>query len=58
MTKDRSTAAQAGGFLIAAGVLLGAVGGIVVGQASAGFLLGLAARSALALLLWWRERRR
>src|SRR3546814_19621750 len=58
MTKDRSTAAKAGGFLIATGVLLGAVGGVIVGQASAGFLLGLAAGAGLALFLWWRDRRR
>src|SRR3546814_20712113 len=43
MTKDRSTAAKAGGFPIATGVLLGAVGGVFAGQASAGYLPGLAA---------------
>jgi hypothetical protein len=56
MTKGKSSSAQAGGFLIAAGILAGTLGGIILGEASAGFLLGLAAGVIVALLLWWRDR--
>src|SRR3546814_13084340 len=56
MTKDRSTAAKAGGFLIATGVLLDAVGGVIVGQASAGCLLGVGAGPGVARFLRWSVR--
>lgn len=58
MSEPRKSGAQAGGFLIAAAILVGAVGGIVVGEPSAGFLAGLAVGVAAALLLWWRDRAR
>lgn len=57
MTVPRKHGAQAGGFLIAAGILVGVLGGLAAGEPSAGFLLGLAAGVAVALLLWWRDRR-
>lgn len=57
MTQGSSNSAPAGGFLIAAGVLIGALGGVVVGEPSAGFLIGLVVGIAAALLLWWRDRR-
>lgn len=57
MTQGRHPAAQAGGFLIAAGVLVGVVGGSFVGEASAGFLIGLGVGVVLALLVWWKDRR-
>ena len=56
MTGPRKKASQAGGFLVAAGMLVGTVGGVAVGQPSAGFLIGLGAGLALALFIWWRDR--
>ena len=58
MTEPSKSGAQAGGFLIAASILVGAVGGIVLGQPSMGFLVGLGVGVALALALWWRDRAR
>lgn len=57
MTKGKNGAAQAGGFIITTGILLGAIGGIVAGQPSIGFLVGLGLGIAIALLLWWKDRR-
>lgn len=48
--------ANAGGFLLAAAVLVGTVIGVVLGEPSIGFLVGLAIGVVSALLLWWRER--
>ena len=56
MTGPRKKASQAGGFLVAAGMLVGTVGGVAAGQPSAGFLIGLGAGLALALFIWWRDR--
>lgn len=56
MPRSRSTAA--GGFPIAAGALIGAVAGYVQREPVAGLLLGVAAGAALALAIWWRDRRR
>lgn len=50
-------APQAGGVLLAAGLLGGSVIGAVLGQPTIGFLAGGAAGVALALLVWLRERR-
>ncbi len=49
---------RAGGFLIAAGILIGAVGGGLLGQPSIGLLAGAAVGTAVALALWLRDRRR
>lgn len=56
MTKPAPRPTNAGGFLIAVGVLAGTVIGIATRQPSIGFLAGLATGAALALLLWWRGR--
>ncbi len=45
---------RAGGFAIAAGIMLGCIGGLVVGQPSAGFLVGLAVGIVIAVVLWRR----
>ncbi len=58
MAQGSSNFPQGGGFLIAAGVLVGAVGGIIAGESSAGFVVGLAVGIAAALLLWRRDKRR
>ena len=49
---------QAGGFILAASILVGAVGGAILGQSSLGFLLGAGFGIAVALLVWLRDRRR
>lgn len=57
MSRPVKSGAQAGGFLLAASMLVGAVAGALGGQPSAGFLIGLAVGAALALLLWRKDRR-
>lgn len=47
---------NAGGFVIAAAVLVGVVIGLIVGQPSIGFLVGLGIGVAIAVGIWWRER--
>ncbi|KTT72349.1 hypothetical protein NS334_09305 [Sphingomonas endophytica] len=47
---------SAGGFPIAVGALGGTAIGLYTGQPSIGFLVGLAAGVALAVLIWWRDR--
>ncbi|SFP35975.1 hypothetical protein [Sphingomonas rubra] len=49
---------NAGGFLVAVGVLVGAGVGLLLGQATPGALIGLAAGSLAAVLVWQRDRRR
>lgn len=49
--------ARAGGFIIAAAILIGTVGGGLMGQPSIGFLAGTAAGILAALALWLRDRR-
>ncbi|MFL0585255.1 MULTISPECIES: hypothetical protein [Sphingomonas] len=47
---------NAGGFLIAVGLLAGTVIGLLVGQPSIGFLAGLAIGSAIAVAMWLKDR--
>ncbi|HEX8466561.1 MAG TPA: hypothetical protein VF620_02005 [Allosphingosinicella sp.] len=54
----RTRSSQAAGFILAMSILAGAVAGAIVGQPSIGFLAGLAAGVAIALLFWLNERRR
>jgi hypothetical protein len=53
---QRST--QAAGFILATSILAGAVAGVIAGEPSIGFLAGLGAGVAIALLFWLNERRR
>lgn len=46
-----------GGILIALGPIIGAAAGFLVGEATPGFLIGLAAGIALAIAAWARGRR-
>ncbi len=46
----------AGGFPIAAGVIVGVGGGLIAGQATLGFFLGLGVGVAIAIALWLRSR--
>jgi hypothetical protein len=54
----RPRSSQAAGFILAMSILAGALAGAIVGQPSIGFLAGLAAGVAIALLFWLNERRR
>ena len=56
-TMKQSKPRQAGGVLLALGFTVGAVIGVVLGEPSAGFLIGGGIGLALALLIWWRDRR-
>jgi uncharacterized membrane protein len=48
---------RGGGIFIAAGVVLGSVGGAIIGQPSLGFLAGLGLGIAAAILLAFADRR-
>ena len=48
---------RAGGFIIAAAILTGVMGGMIVGQPSIGFLAGTAVGVLIAVILWLRDRR-
>ena len=54
----RTRSTQAAGFILAISILGGAVAGSIAGQPSIGFLAGLAAGVAVAILYWLIERRR
>lgn len=49
---------QAGGFLLVTAIFVGTGIGVARGQPSLGFVYGLAAGLALALLVWLLDRRR
>lgn len=49
---------SAGGFLIAAGVMGGAVIGFLFGQATIGLLVGAVVSIGVSLAIWLRERER
>jgi hypothetical protein len=55
---DKSGYTQAGGFILAASIIAGAVAGTMVGQSSIGFIVGTGAGVTLALLVWWLDRKR
>lgn len=55
---QRDSSPTAGGALMAFGALGGAALGFLAGQATPGFLIGLAAGTVLAAAGWWRDRRR
>jgi hypothetical protein len=54
----RAKYSQAGGVILATAILAGTVAGIIVGEPSIGFLVGLAAGGLLTTLFWLNERRR
>lgn len=49
---------QAGGSILAISIIAGTVAGVIVGQSSIGFLVGVAAGTVLLVLFWLQERRR
>ena len=52
------SAPRAGGALLAASILVGAVIGSFRGEPSIGVLAGIGVGIALTLVLWWIEQRR
>ena len=54
----RAKVSQAGGVILATAILTGTVAGIIVGEPSIGFLVGLVAGGLLTTLFWLNERRR
>ena len=54
--RPASRPANAGGFLLAAALIVGTGIGLVFGEPSIGFLAGLAVGAASALLIWLRGR--
>ena len=54
----RGKFSQAGGVILATAIITGTVAGIIVGEPSIGFLVGLAAGGLLTALFWLNERRR
>ena len=55
---ERRRYTQAAGSVLAISIIAGAVAGVIVGQPSIGFLVGLAAGLLILLLFWLNERRR
>jgi hypothetical protein len=55
---ERTRYTQAAGSVLAISIMAGAVAGVIVGQPSIGFLVGLAAGVLLAILFWLNDRRR
>jgi hypothetical protein len=54
----REPQSTAGGFFIAAAILIGAFAGGVSGQPSIGIVAGAAAGTVFALWIWLRDRKR
>lgn len=58
MTQAGPPSHRAGGFLIAASILIGTGIGVALGQPTIGILVGTAFGVTLAFGLWLRDRRR
>lgn len=56
MTRPPRKTPLAGGFILAASIIAGAVIGASQGQPSAGLVIGAAVGILIALLIWWRDR--
>jgi hypothetical protein len=57
MNGRSSKGSRAGGSILAGCIIAGAVGGVILGQPSIGFLVGLGSGAGIAILLWLRDRR-
>ncbi|HMJ93141.1 MAG TPA: hypothetical protein VK472_03475 [Allosphingosinicella sp.] len=55
---ERKRYSQAGGSILAISIIAGTVAGVIVRQASIGFLVGTAAGILLLIWFWLQERRR
>ena len=49
---------RAGGIFLVLAITAGTVGGILIGEPSAGFLAGVGTGLAILAALWWTDRRR
>ncbi len=49
---EKTKSTVAGGIFIAFGMLIGAIGGIYMGQPSAGMVIGFASGTVIAVLVW------
>lgn len=58
MTKPSSKTPVAGGFLLALSLIIGVFAGIVRGEASFGFVVGLGVGLALLIAVWLIDRMR
>lgn len=56
--QENSRPRLAGGIFIALGLLVGAIGGVVVNEPSLGMVTGLGVGAAIALAVWIIDRRR
>ena len=56
--QENSRPRLAGGIFIALGLLVGAIGGIVVNEPSAGMVTGMGIGAAIALAVWLIDRKR
>ncbi|WBH17252.1 hypothetical protein [Sphingomonas radiodurans] len=57
MNRPATPTANAGGFLLAASLLVGTIIGVMKGEPSIGFMVGLAIGVALAVAVWLLDRR-
>ena len=55
---ERKRYSQAGGSILAISIIAGTVAGVIVRQASIGFLVGLGAGILLLTWFWLQERKR
>ena len=49
---------RAGGFFLVIAILAGTITGLIVGQPSAGFLVGIGTGLLILGTMWWSDRRR
>ena len=49
---------RAAGFFLMLAIFVGAIGGVIAGQPSAGVLIGIAAGATIAVAVWLRDRKR
>jgi len=58
MDNPRFSPSSAGGIVLAVAITAGAIIGIMIGQPSAGLVIGAGAGALIAAALWWIDRRR
>jgi UDP-N-acetylmuramyl pentapeptide phosphotransferase/UDP-N-acetylglucosamine-1-phosphate transferase len=54
----QSAKPRAGGIFLVLAIAIGIVAGILIGEPSAGFLVGLATGLLILGAMWWTDRRR
>lgn len=56
MSRPDQRSNSAGGFIVAASLMVGTIVGLVLGQPSIGFLTGLGIGAMVAIVLWLKAR--